>query len=189
MRRLSAIFVLSMTVSLIAQSAALSDKDWKRWLADVDPLLTAAEKTEAKKAPAPQREAFREAFWTRRNPNGAAADNPRRAEFEQRIAEADKRFRDGGSWNDCGRTFVLFGKADKIDNRLAAQQFSSEDRLKALREQDNVVAEAWFYRNPAGLPAVANGYSLRFSQNCESMMGPGFNQALQRVAESYVVAK
>ncbi len=190
MRWLTALFVLSMTVSAIAQSKAISDNDWKRWVADVDPLLTAAEKTEAKKTPAQEREAFREAFWARRNPAGAAsADNAARAEFERRVAEADKRFRDRAGWNDCGRTFVLFGKPDKIDNRLASHQFSSEDRLKAMREQDDVVAEAWFYRNPPGLPAVANGYSLRFSQNCESMMGPAFYQALQRVADSYVVAK
>ncbi len=189
MRRLSAIFVLAMTVSIFAQSKAIPDNEWKRWVADVDPLLSAAEKTDAKKTPAQEREAFREAFWARRNPNGAGADNPQRAAFERRVAEADKRFRSGGGWNDCGRTFVLFGKPDKIDNRLASHQFSSEDRLRAMREQDDVVAEAWFYRNPPGLPALADGYSLRFSQNCDSMMGPGFSQALQRVAQSYVVAK
>ncbi len=189
MWRLLAINTLVVAVLGMAQSPAVPDRDWKRWLDDVTPLLTAAEKTEAKKTPAQARESFREAFWARRNPTGQTPDNPQRADFETRVREADRRFRNGGAWNDCGRTFVVLGKPDRVVSSLSAAHFAGGDRLSASREQDDVVAETWFYRTPARLPQSPQGYNFRFTTQCESLNGPGFQRLLEAAATTYVVQR
>ncbi|MGE5360894.1 MAG: GWxTD domain-containing protein [Bacteroidales bacterium] len=191
MRRLIALVMFVSTVSVLAQSVAVSDRDWKRWLNDVGPLLTAAEKTQSKKVPVEERDSFREAFWARRNPNRDGLENPTRTDFELRVRQADKRFRhDGaGAWNDCGYAFVVLGKPDKVANRVGTTHFSGDDPLKAFREQDDVVAEAWQYRTPARLPPTPEGYNFRFTQTCQSLNGPGFQRLMQSAAATYVVAR
>ncbi len=193
MRRLllAGMSALAVTVVVMAQSPVASDRDWKRWLDDVGPLLTAAEKSNAKKVAAQDRDSFRESFWARRNPNGKTADNPQRAEFELRVRNADKRFRvnGNGAWNDCGRAFVILGKPDKIDNRVNATHFAASDQLSAFREQDDVEAEVWIYRDSPRLPPSPQGYNFRFTQKCEALNGPPFQRLLESAAASYVVER
>ena len=189
MWRLLAICILTTTLSAMAQSPALSDRDWKRWLDEVSPLLTAAEKTEAAKSPAQERETFRDAFWARRTPTGQGPENQQRAEYELRVRTADKRFRDGSKWNDCGRAFVLLGQPDRISNRASATHFAGNNRLGAFRDQDDVEAETWLYRNPVRLPPAPEGYVFHFTGTCESVNGPSFQRLLQTVAASYLLAR
>lgn len=187
-RRL-AVCLLAPAVWAMAQSPAVSDRDWKRWLEDVKPLMVAAERTQASKVPAPEREQFRDGFWSRRNPTPQAAGNQQRIDFEQRVQTADKRFRNGsnGPWNDCGRAFVLLGQADRVTNTAAAAHSANSDRLAAFRDQDDSEAEQWLYRNPPRLPPAPNGYMFRFTMICESMNGTAFGRLLEQVAASYVV--
>lgn len=187
MGRVLACCMVATVVSVMAQSAAVSDRDWKKWLEDVKPLMAAAERAEVPKVPAEAREEFREAFWARRNPGGQP-QNAQRAEFEQRVADADKRFRGGssGPWNDCGRVFVVLGKPDLVTNRTNSAHFDESDRLKAFREQDDAEAEQWLYRNPPRLPPAAQGYVLRFTMKCETLNGPGFERMLNAAAATYL---
>ena len=190
MRRFVGICTLLVSAALFAQSSPVPDQDWKAWLNEVAPLLTGAEKSAARKAPAQERDRFREDFWARRNPNGLALDNPRRTEFELRVHQADKRFRNGnGTWNDCGVTFAVLGKPDRVVNRQSAAHFAGPDGLQAFREDDDVVAEVWAYRNPVGLPASPQEYAFRFTRNCETLNGPGFYRLMESAAASYVVAR
>jgi GWxTD domain-containing protein len=174
----------------MVQAPPVPDRDWKRWLNDVAPLLTPAEKSEATKASAADREKVRDAFWARRNPEPQAAENPARAEYELRVRTADKRFRNGadGAWNDCGRTFVLLGKPDRVTNTAAASHFTG-DPMAAAREQDDREAETWLYRTPPRLPPSPEGYGFRFTQICESVGGPSFQRLLGAVAATYVVTR
>ncbi len=191
MCHLFATCVLAAMLSAIAQSPAMPDADWKRWLEEVKPLLTDTERTEAAKWPAQERETFREKFWARRNSSGPDAGNQQRTDFESRVREADKRFRGGrnGAWNDCGRVFVLLGKPDRVSNRTSATHFAGDDRLKAFRDQEDSLAEVWFYRNPPRLPAAPQGYAFRFTETCEAVGGPSVQRLLQQIAATYLVAR
>jgi GWxTD domain-containing protein len=65
-----------------------------------------------------QAKMFIERFWAARDPDPAKPGNPLRDIFEQREAEADKRFSEAGYLGrrtDRGTIFVLFGEPDKID--------------------------------------------------------------------------
>ncbi len=186
-----AVLALVASLSPAPQSSPLSDRDWTRWLNDVGPLLTATEKKDAKKTAPEARERFRDAFWAGRDPGGQDGDNPQRVEFEQRVREAEARYRDGpnGPWNDCGRAFVVIGTPDRIVSRVGAGRTASTDPLQASREMDDIEAEAWFYRDPGRLPRTPLGYDFKFTTKCQALEAAGFERLLQRAAGSYVLAR
>jgi GWxTD domain-containing protein len=148
--------------------------------------MTSEEEQAGKKVEASERQAFGENFWRRRDPNRSTIDNEFRTEFERRARAADERFRSGRGWNDCGRTFVLLGKPDLVEDATGRRHFASSDRLEAMREQEDTLAETWFYRNPAALPQSPQGYRFRFTRVCESLDGSAARLLLQRVAASYI---
>jgi GWxTD domain-containing protein len=83
-------------------------------------------------------EAYIEAFWERRNPHPGSGRNPVRGLFDQRAAEADKRFSESGRigrTTDRGAVFVLYGEPSEI-------RF---DAGVGPREPD---AEVWLYKEP-----------------------------------------
>jgi GWxTD domain-containing protein len=66
---------------------------------------------------------FLRQFWQQRDPTPGTAENELEAGFYQRLAEANRRFREGGAaeipgWRtDRGRIFVLHGEPDEIMRR------------------------------------------------------------------------
>jgi GWxTD domain-containing protein len=88
---------------------------------------------------------FIEDFWVRHNPAPARPDNPLRTTFEQRAAEADRRYTEGGypgRRTDRGITYVLFGEPEKTDYEISPHP-------------SDPPIEAWFY--PAGAEAGLSG--------------------------------
>jgi GWxTD domain-containing protein len=173
------------------REAPLPDKDWKRWLDQVRPLLLVPDLDEIKLSAPSQRRQFQEDFWLARDPDPATPDNEVRAEYERRVLTAEKRFRVDGklAWNDCGRTFLLLGQPDWMRNDHGVQHFGSPDPLRSFSEQENVATERWLYRGHPRLPASPEGYAFRFNPGCEAVASPSSERLLQAVAESYVRAK
>jgi GWxTD domain-containing protein len=65
--------------------------------------------------------AFIESFWAKRDPDPARSGNPYRQLFEQREAEADRRFSEAGYLGrrtDRGLLFVLMGEPKEIDHEI-----------------------------------------------------------------------
>lgn len=181
---LLSLWLLGMAAAApIGQDAAVTNADWKSWLEDVRPVMTPDEQKAAKKLEPAGRDAFRTEFWRRRDPDRSTIDNEFRTEFDRRVRTADTRFRSGAKWNDCGATFVLLGKPDLVEDATTRRHFAAPDRLEAMREQDDGLAEIWFYRNPPDLPQSPQGYRFRFTRACESLDGSGARVLLERVAE------
>src|SRR5207302_6089931 len=65
-------------------------------------------------------------FWARRDPTPGTARNEQQEDFYRRIAEANRRYREGGSsavpgWRtDRGRIFIKYGPADEMLERRQA---------------------------------------------------------------------
>ncbi|HEX2253225.1 MAG TPA: GWxTD domain-containing protein [Thermoanaerobaculia bacterium] len=65
---------------------------------------------------------FIEQFWAGRNPYPNRPDNPLRETFEQRAAEADRRYSEGGlrgRRTDRGTIYVLFGEPTRQDRDIS----------------------------------------------------------------------
>jgi GWxTD domain-containing protein len=182
------LFVASASAQTTPPESPLPDKEWKRWLDEVRPLLLKVDDDEIKVLAPSQRRMFREDFWRARDPDPSTLDNENRTEYERRVATAEKRFRSNGktAWNDCGRTFVLLGKPDWDQNDHVVQHFAAPDPLRSFTEQESVATERWLYRNHPRLPASPEGYSFRFNPACEAVASPSSERLLQTVAASYV---
>lgn len=69
-----------------------------------------------------QAEGFIKEFWQSRNPYPERSDNALRREFEERIAEADSQYQEGGLpgyRTPRGTVFVLYGEPEKVDYEVA----------------------------------------------------------------------
>ncbi len=186
---LAAFLLAAMWAGPSAQApAAISNNDWKRWLDRVDPLMLQAERKEARTTAPSERAKFQEDFWRARNPDPSNPGNPVRAEFERRIAAAEKRFLvSGKKWNDCGRTFLVLGKPDEQKHIRMGQHYGAPDSMRTFQDQEQTATEEWTYRTPARLAPAAEGYVFRFNPACEWVAGRSADRLLDEVAVSYVV--
>jgi GWxTD domain-containing protein len=178
-----------LPVAALAQPPAPMPEDgWKRWLDQVRPLMLRADLAEVKLTAPSQRTDFREGFWRARNPDPSNPDNPIRADYERRVQTAESRFRVNGksAWNDCGRTFVLLGKPDWMQNNHMTQHFSSAAPLAAFASEDQDATEQWTYRNHPLLPPSPDGFAFRFNPSCEAVGSPAADRLLQQAAAAYV---
>jgi GWxTD domain-containing protein len=187
-RLIVALAVVGIAATAAAQGTSsvsdksIPDKEWKQWLEHVHPLMHSADFAAAKKTPPSERAAFREQFWRARNPNPTSPDNAVRAGYEERVRNAERRFRvnGSGSWNDCGRTFMILGKPDSVQLDL------NGSRLLATSEREVDRAELWTYRKHPRLPKVREDFTFGFNLNCEAVGDLAAERILQRAAASYV---
>ena len=91
---------------------------------------------------------FIELFWARRDPTPDTPVNELRQQFETRMAEADKRYRSGGTpgvQTDRGLVHVLLGKPTEIVAGLTKR--ASGRSTSQFQRPINI--ETWIYRNEA----------------------------------------
>jgi GWxTD domain-containing protein len=151
------------------------DKDDKKWLDEVRPILPSDEEKQFKglkdKA---DRVEFQKIFWARRDPDLATPENEFQLQYTKDRAEADQQFRVSaqvGSNTDCGRVFILLGKPDEVQK--------DESSSLTLRG-----AETWIYDEKPGRP-VAGKTAIAFDGDCRG--NPSLGAQLDRVASGKVV--
>lgn len=138
--------LLGAAVFAAAPQTPKLGKAYEAWLKDeVNYLITKDErelflaiKTDG------EREAFIRAFWARRDPVPVTAVNEFRDEHYRRLAEAKAKF---GIHTDRGRTFILLGPPNTIDNETSGRIVFP--------------CEVWNYTN-LSLPGIPNSLRLLF---------------------------
>jgi GWxTD domain-containing protein len=153
------------------------DKDDKRWLDEVRPILLAdEEKTYKALKDKADRLEFQNIFWARRDPNPETPENEYRVQFQAAVAEAGRQFRlpaMSGSDSDCGRVFILLGKPDEV-------QKQEEEVSPGLR-----APETWTYRSKPGQTIQGGKATIAFDAECRAPAG--LAAQLERVAAAKVV--
>jgi GWxTD domain-containing protein len=141
-RRLPAVIAALLTLAPGAAMAQKLDKDAKKWLEDVKPIILAdEEKTYRELKDKGDREEFQKIFWARRDPNPETPQNEFQEAYLKSKAEADTQFRvagSRGSETDCGRVFILLGKPDEMKSEPVGE-------TAMLR-----TPETWTYRDRPG---------------------------------------
>jgi len=152
------------------------DKDDKKWLDDVRPILTAdEEKTYKGLKEKGDRLEFQKIFWARRDADLATPENEFQAEYAKARAEADLKFRASGmtgSLTDCGRTLILLGKPDEVQE----ETMSSPGML---------VPQTWTYRDRPGQTFQGGKAVIAFDADCRAP--GGFSSQLDQVAAARVL--
>ena len=168
-----AVLVLSVPRALPAL-----DKDDKKWLDEVKPIMLVDEEKSFKnlKEKADRLE-FQKIFWARRNPDLEASTNDYQAEYQKAVAEADLKYKvpgRAGSATDCGRVFILLGKPDEI------------------KKEDTTVSpglrptETWTYKDRPNQTYTGGKAEIVFDSECRFPMGSRVNEQLNRIAESKI---
>ena len=137
-----AITILAGSIPVLARSESL-----RKWLdGPVHYLITPDEIREYKAAKTdPDRAAFVERFWRRRDPTPGTLVNEYRALFWKRVQEADEKFIDsaGPGWmTDRGKIYILYGPPDEVKEDPNARVGSDPDRSAGLIR--------WVYLKPGG---------------------------------------
>jgi GWxTD domain-containing protein len=152
------------------------DKDDKKWLDDVRPLmLPEEEKTYKNLKEKSDRLEFQKIFWARRDADLATPENEFQVAYAKARAEADMKFRSSGqigSSTDCGRTLILLGKPDEV-------QEESTGALGALAPQ------TWTYRDRPGQTFQGGKAVVAFDSDCRAP--GGFSTQLDRVAAAKIL--
>jgi GWxTD domain-containing protein len=176
-----ALVSLSLGVGLApAARADKMDKDSKKWLDEVKPImLEDEEKTFKDLQDKADRDEFQKIFWARRNPQGAeSADNPYKAEFTKARAEAESKFKaSGGADSDCGRVMLVLGAPDEMKKNPGNTELS-------VRR----APETWVYRDRENLKFKDGQIEIAFDEGCQLPSGARLGDQLKRVAEGKVVS-
>jgi GWxTD domain-containing protein len=173
--------VLMAALALSAPAAAFPadklDKEGKKWLEDVRPvLLPDEEKTFRALKDKGDREEFQKIFWARRDPDLETAANEFRTEYEATKADVDTRFRvtgRPGSATDCGRVYILLGAPDEVKREPGAGGGSR-------------TPETWIYRDRANMKFKDGQALILFDGECQLPQGARLAEQMARVAENKI---
>jgi GWxTD domain-containing protein len=179
MRNGSSGFIILMALAILPPGLAAAqklDKDDKKWLDEVRPILTVdEEKTYKGLKDKSDRLEFQAIFWARRDSDLATPENESKPAYLQARAAADQAYRiagQAGSNTDCGRTFILLGKPDEVQGEA-----TSSPGLTA--------PQTWTYRDRPGQTFQGGKAVIAFDADCRAPAG--FADQLDRVAASKVL--
>src|SRR5262249_49218479 len=171
-------FVLLCLLALFVPAPARAqkmEKEDKKWLDDVRPLmLPAEEKTYKSLKDKADRQEFQKIFWARRDPDLETPDNEFESEYIAARADADKTIKvvgAVGSQTDCGRTLILLGKPDDVKKEGAE---GARDRTP----------ETWTYRDRPGRTYQGGKAEISFDESCKG--SPNLAEQLNRIAEQKI---
>jgi GWxTD domain-containing protein len=158
----------------VAEAEKLS-KENRQWLEGVKAIILPDEEKQYSDLAKSERAEFEKIFWARRDPDLETPENEYRAEFEKLRAKADERYvihGRRGSETDCGRTFILLGEPDAVDQ----ESLDSEPGRRP--------PQTWTFKSRAGFQFPEAGLKVPFDEDCAT---PRLMQEqLDRVAEQLV---
>jgi GWxTD domain-containing protein len=182
-RRKASYLGLALCV-LSAPAVRALDKDAKKWLDEVKPImLPDEEKTYRDLKDKGDVAEFQKIFWARRDPDLETPANEYQAEYQKARADADSRYRIAGtpgSLTDCGRVFILLGPPDDVKKAEGTADTSIPGRR---------APETWTYRDRPGFKFGPTGQiELGFDETCTLPQGNRMGEQLNRLAEGRVVS-
>jgi GWxTD domain-containing protein len=152
------------------------DKDDRKFLDEVRPIMLAdEEKTFKALKDKADRLEFQKIFWARRDADLATPENQFQEEYAKRRAEADQKFRasvQSGSTTDCGRTWILLGKPDDVQEEASGSVGS-------------IVPQTWTYRDRPGQTFQGGKAVIAFDADCRAP--GGFSSQLDHIAATKVL--
>ena len=179
MRNRSSLFAILMALAVLPPGLAAAqklDKDDKKWLDDVRPIMLGEEeKTYKGLKDKSDRLEFQQIFWARRDPDLATPENEFQVEYLQARATADQKYRVTGrvgSSTDCGRTFILLGKPDEVQDDAAGSP-------------GYLAPQTWTYRDRPGQTFQGGKAVIAFDAECRAPAG--FSEQLDRIAAAKVL--
>jgi GWxTD domain-containing protein len=179
MRHPSSLFAILMALAVLPPGLAAAqklDKDDKKWLDEVRPIILGEEeKTYKGLKDKSDRTEFQLIFWARRDPDLATPENEFQVAYLQARPTADQKYRASGrvgSSTDCGRTFILLGQPDDVQDDGAGSP-------------GLLAPQTWTYRDRPGQTFTGGKAVIAFDAECRAP--GGFSEQLDRIAAAKVL--
>jgi GWxTD domain-containing protein len=169
---------LALTIAAASPAFADLDKNAKKWLDDVRPLLLPEEEKTYKGLKNNSDAAeFQKIFWARRDPNLDTPENEFQQEYQKLVAEVDVKFKAAGrvgSLTDCGRIYILLGAPDSV-----RQEKTGEVAFRA--------PETWTYKDRPTMTFKGGSMEIELDGTCMLAQGVRLTDQLNRIAEGKVI--
>jgi GWxTD domain-containing protein len=171
--------LVSTLIALLASPALADlDKNAKKWVDEVRPLILPEEEKAYKRLKNNSDAAeFQKIFWARRDPNLDTPENEYQAEYLKVVAEVDPKFKAAGragSQTDCGRIYILLGAPDAVRKETAGEV--------AFRPP-----ETWTYKDRPTMTFKGGSMEIGLDSTCMLPQGNRFGDQLNRIAEFKVI--
>jgi GWxTD domain-containing protein len=172
--RICALVILSLLVA--GPAVADLDKEDRAWLEGVRPIILAEElKIFEELEVKADREEFKKIFWARRDPNVETPENEFEVEYLALREKADFQYRitgRPGSQTDCGRTYVLLGEPDDVQQQPGTIRAGMR------------LPESWVYRDKPGRTFKGGEAVISFDDECRAPSR--LDKVLEDIASSKV---
>ena len=125
---------------------------FKKWIDDVEPILTPQERDAWKKLQTDEeREQFIGGFWHLRDPDPDTDENEFREQYYERVEYANERFSSGipGVKTDRGRIYLKYGKPDEIESHPSGGPYTLAS-YEGNGSTSTYPFEKWWYRHLPG---------------------------------------
>jgi GWxTD domain-containing protein len=198
--------IASVSTALFVATTAVAQSATNEWLDSPEAaFMTNAERQEWWTLHTDeQREAFKDRYWTRRDPTPTTPRNEFREMLAQRIATADKKYtidrRVPGSETWRGQVYLIFGTPARVSSfkngqgqPLGAAEISNPNSIAV---NGNEETEVWIYeraRTPKildviGMPELAFKFVVEPAKQSDDLQNPGtFHQLRDRIAEKTII--
>jgi len=165
--------VLISSLICVLNASEKNEDPWKKWLAEVEPIMTKAELSVFKSLPTEEdRRTFQKLFWQVRDPSPRTNQNEFRTEYYTRRHYVENNLK--GVNSDRGKIYVLLGKPVEKKN------YEGYESL--------IDCELWIYKSEgrSGLPPFI--YLIFFRPNNVGkykLFYPGLHSALNLLSRTY----
>ncbi|NIM59522.1 MAG: GWxTD domain-containing protein [Candidatus Aminicenantes bacterium] len=164
------IFVLVFLVFLNL-SAKKKDK-FEKWMDEVNPIITNAEKAEFKKLQKEkEKEFFIKLFWAKRDPTPQTEKNELQEEYYKRLSHVKKAYIYGykkGAETDMGKAYLYFGKPKVFHQSKSSSsidQTPPRDDSPSMHTEREHPPQMWLYPTLPWMNIPKEGFNLVFSHD------------------------
>ncbi len=164
------IFLLAFLVFLNL-SAKKKDK-YEKWMDEVNPIITDAEKAEFNKLKKEkEKEFFIKLFWAKRDPTPQTEKNELKEEYYKRLSHVKKAYIYGykkGAETDMGKAYLYFGNP-KVFHQSASSpgidQTPPREDSPSMHTQRDFPTQMWLYPTLPWMNIPKEGFHLVFSHD------------------------
>lgn len=176
--------LLWLALALVPRAGLAQQKDPKKFLDEVRPIVLADEEKQWKSIKDNRdREEFIRIFWARRDPDLDTPANEYRTEYEAARADANQRFAGAGrpgADTDCGRVYILLGKPDEASTGTGpgGTKLESPRLVRA--------SQTWTFRDRPGMKFKDGQIQITFDETCALPQGARLGEQMARLAEGRI---